>query len=292
MPRKAARDRTSLTMLGWGLNEEQNVRGYIERAERLLSAHATDFELILFDDGSTDRTWEIASECARTRPWLLLVKNERNLGPAFCTKQGFQLATKDYVFWQTCDWAYDIDLLISSLQLLEDHDVLQGVRLGSLSPRGIASARSDNLRKGVISAVNYLLIRLLFRLPLHDYQNVTVYPRELVLSLDLESNSSFTNAELLLKSWWKGASFQEVPVRFIKRTVGKGKGTSIRRILQSVQDILHWWCRWVVLGRRADFGRGTVSYWQEPSTAVTPSIGPLRPARPILVGTDDRRKAA
>jgi hypothetical protein len=53
-----------------------------------------------------------------------------------------------------------------------------------------------------VSVVNYLLVRTLFRLPVHDFQNVTVYPSRLVQSFTLESDSAFTNPECLLKAWW------------------------------------------------------------------------------------------
>jgi glycosyltransferase involved in cell wall biosynthesis len=275
--------RPSLTMLGWGLNEEQSVRGYIERAEALLAEHTDDFEVILFDDGSTDRTWEIAEECRKTRPWLRVVRNPGNRGPAYCMRRGFPMVTKQFVFWQTCDWAYDIDFLLSNLHLLQDYDILQGVRIDSLSLKGIAGTRSDSFRKGVISAVNYWLIRCLFRLPLNDYQNVTVYPADWARSLVLQSSSSFANPEMLLKSWWKGASFHEVPVGFIKRTVGVGKGTSFRRIAHSIRNIFGWWFLWNILRRRPDFGRGQVKHWSGslvvPSGKSRNSARELPPAR-------------
>ena len=250
-------------MLGWGLNEEANVGRYIERAEATLRKATDDFEVILFDDGSTDRTYEIAVEYARSRPWLRVVKNPGNRGPAYCMRQGFPLATKDYVFWQTCDWAYDIEIMLSRVDLLQQFDVLQGVRFGSLSLKGMAESRSDSFRKGVISAVNYWLVRGLFGLPLSDYQNVTLYPTELARSIYLQSSSSFANPEMLLKSWWKGTSFQEVPVAFIKRTQGVGKGTSFKRIAHSIRNIFYWWFCWNILRRREDFGRGTVTRWSE-----------------------------
>jgi hypothetical protein len=123
--------------------------------------------------------------------------------------------------------------------------------------------RSDNRIKAIISIGNYLLVRLLFRLPLHDYQNVTVYPRRLIQSVTLESESAFTNPECLLKVWRKGARIKEVPVAFIKRQHGEAKGTRLKVILASVGDIAGWWWRWIVRGRRADRGHGVVHYWNE-----------------------------
>jgi hypothetical protein len=256
----------SLSMLGWALNEEESIAGYIDRAGAFLSALTNDYELILIDDGSTDRTWEIAIEAQRTRPWLKPYKNERNRGSGYNTKRAISLATKDYLFWQTVDWAYDIRFLAQALPELHEVKVLQGVRVGTTTAQGMLEERSDNPYKGLVSVVNYRLIRTLFRLPLGDYQNVTVYPTSLIQSVTLETESSFTNAECLLKTWWRGATFREVHVPFIKREVGRSKGTRPRAIIAAIQDIFGWWVRWIVLNRREDRGRGQVV----PAHAETP----------------------
>lgn len=257
VPAGTARVPFSLSMLGWALNEEQNIAGYIDRAEAFLSALTNDYELILVDDGSTDRTWSIVTDAQRTRPWLKPYQNERNRGSGYNTKRAISLATKDYLFWQTVDWAYDIRALAAALPQLEDVDVLQGVRVGTATAAGI-TRRSDNAYKGVVSIVNYWLIRLLFGLPFGDFQNVTVYPRALIQSVNLETESSFTNAECLLKTWWRGATFREIAVPFLKRERGRGTGTKPRAIINAIRDILAWWIRWIVLGRRADRQRGRI----------------------------------
>ena len=248
----------SLSMLGWALNEEAAVAGYIDRAGAFLAAIADDYELILIDDGSTDRTWEIMVECQRTRPWIRLHRNERNRGSGYNTKKAVSLASKDYLFWQTVDWSYDIRGLATAMHELDSVDVLQGVRIDTTSPRAMAERRSDSAYKGLVSVVNYRLIRTLFRLPLRDYQNVTVYPRALIQSVTLESESAFTNPECLLKTWWRGATFREVPVPFMKRRQGQGKGTRPGAIVAAIRDVVSWWFVWIVLGRRADRGRGRV----------------------------------
>jgi glycosyltransferase involved in cell wall biosynthesis len=257
--RAAGAEPLSLSMLGWAFDEEEGIAEYIERCEKFLVSLTPDFELILIDDGSTDRTWAILEEHQRTRPWLRLHRNPRNRGSGYNHKLAISLARKDYLFWQMVDWSYDLSHLGEYLPRLgKDCDVLQGVRQGTVSLSGLLRRRSDTAYKGLVSIVNYLIVRTLFRLPVRDYQNVTVYPTELIQSVRLESESAFTNPESLLKAWWKGATILEFPVAFLKRQKGVGKGTHPVVVLQTVADIFHWWFLWVVLGRRADKGRGRV----------------------------------
>jgi glycosyltransferase involved in cell wall biosynthesis len=253
--------RPSITMLGWAYNEEENIAEYIERAGSLLSSVSDDFELVLVDDGSTDRTKEIAFDMRKSRPWLNFHPNEVNRGIGAVIKEAIALASKDYLFWQTVDWSYDITTMMQNLHLLRHCDVLQGYRppVNSLETLG---KRSDNFTKGVISVGNYLVIRSLFWLPLLDYQNITVYPRRLIQSFHLESDSSFLGPEMLLKAWWSGMVFQEVPVPFIKRARGEGKGTRLKAICRSISDILGWWWHWVANGNRPYRKSGKVVRWE------------------------------
>jgi glycosyltransferase involved in cell wall biosynthesis len=253
----------SLSMLSWALNEEPNIADFVERAETFLASVTEDFELILIDDGSTDRTWDLARACQATRPWLRLYRNDRNRGSGYSAKRAITLAEKDYLFWQTVDWSYDLTVLGASLHLLEKYDVLQGIRVNALSPVTLFRRRSDTPAKALVSIVNYLLIRALFRLPVHDYQNVTVYPRRLIQSIELESESAFTSPECLLKAWWTGVTIKEVPVVFRKRSRGRGHGTGLRAIRVAVSDIFRFWFRWVVLNRRADRRHSEVIPWSE-----------------------------
>jgi glycosyltransferase involved in cell wall biosynthesis len=248
-------------MLGWALNEEDSIGLYIERAEAFLQQHADDFELVLIDDGSTDETVARAREYQRSRPWLRIYSNDRNCGSGYNTRRAIALAQKSYLFWQTVDWAYDIEQLGRSFHLLRTYDVLQGVRVNAHGLRELFAKRSDTSYKALVSIVNYWLIRMLFHLPVHDYQNVTVYPTKLIQSVKLESESAFTNPECLLKCWWKGASIKEVPVPFLKRERGTGKGTRPRVVLATIADIVCWWWRWRSSGQIPKRGKGSVEAW-------------------------------
>lgn len=246
-----------MSMLGWALNEEQNVAEYVQRAEVFLNAIADDFELILIDDGSTDRTWAIMNELASTRSWLKPLKNDGNRGPGYCYRRGIEAATKQYFMAQTVDWAYDIDAFKPYMGELQRVDILQGVRPGEYTIAALRQ-RSDSFYKGVVSLTNYTLIRVLFQLPFGDFQNVTICPVRLAQPLRLVSEGSFTNPEVMMKLYWGGASFLQVPVTFQKRGKGKGTGTRVGQIVRSIRDIIASWLSWVVLNRYPNRGAGRV----------------------------------
>jgi hypothetical protein len=104
--------------------------------------------------------------------------------------------------------------------------------------------RSDNLWKAVVSLTNYYVQRILFGVNLHDFQNVTFYPTRLAQSLDLQATTPFLNPEMLIKAYYRGSRIIEVPINFIPRAKGKGKGTKLTTILRTVADILGQWLRW------------------------------------------------
>jgi hypothetical protein len=276
----------SLSMLGWALNEEESVAEYIERAESCLSAVTDDFELILIDDGSTDATWHVAQKCQSTRPWLRLYKNDRNRGPGYNTKRAIGLARKDYLFWQTVDWSYDIRDLLDSLDLLAKYEVLQGVRVAPISPFGIMAERSDHFGKAVVSLTNYYLLRLLFRLPLRDYQNVTVYPRHLIQSVELETESSFTNPECLFKVWarGRGPSWPRSGTSSIGGRAGSYSGAG--KIGEGAESSLGMNCRDRSSGARPP--RHTSSARLDDRLRLAPHSalhnGELGPGRPVVLG--------
>ncbi|OGP71465.1 MAG: hypothetical protein A2Z73_01545 [Deltaproteobacteria bacterium RBG_13_60_28] len=245
-------DRT-VSMLTWGYNEEELVEGFLDRAFALLESTINDYEVIFVNDGSTDRTGEILAAYARKEPRLRVITNKINLDVGLSCRRALALASKEFLFWQTVDWSYDLTHLRIFLELLNHFDVVQGIRP---TPERILShipvirsiyrvkSRSDNLKKAIISLTNYYLLRLLYGVKFHDFQNITFYPTALVQSLDLMGKSSFVNPELLIKSHALKVRFLEVPIPFIPRQKGKGKGTRISAIVRAVRDIFGNWCRW------------------------------------------------
>jgi len=266
----------SVSLLCWAYNEEKLISNYLIRANELLKKTVLDYEIVVIDDCSTDRTNEIITILKDKIPQIKLIRNTVNLNVGFSSQKAIMNATKEYLFWQTIDWSYDISLLRIFLELLKSYDVVAGVRrapvevtaniamakpiLGLLKLFGIKhlTKRSDTVPKAVISVINYALIRTLFNVPLSDYQNVVFYPTRLIQSITFESKSSFSNPEALIKCFWKGHSIVEVPISFIPRQIGTAKGTSPKVIQSSVLDIFRLWFKWIILGQREMSGKGNI----------------------------------
>lgn len=264
----------SVSLLCWAYNEEDSIQEYLERAIQLMDSAVEEYEIILIDDGSTDRTYKIAKTFQEKNPRLKISKNERNLNVGISSQRAIKLASKEYLFWQTIDWSYDISNLRQFLEYLKNYDIVQGVRrkpvevkIRFLKPFALImklfgirhlTKRSDTVTKAIISVINYMLIRLLFRVPLSDFQNITFYPTRWIQSIEYEAKSSFANPEGLIKSYWNGKSIKEVPINFIARSRGVAKGTKFMAIINSMKDILRLWFRWVVLGRREFIKQGKI----------------------------------
>jgi glycosyltransferase involved in cell wall biosynthesis len=189
----------SVSLLAWGYNEEGLIEQFLDRATALLEKSVVDWEIVFINDGSTDRTDEIVDAYARREPRVRALHSDRNRNVGFSAKRAIGAAQKEYFFWQTVDWSYDVRNLRVFLELLKHYDVVQGIRptpirLLSYIPviRSIyrVKARSDNFCKAVVSLSNYYLLRILFGAHFQDFQNVTFYPTRLLQSVELQGNSS------------------------------------------------------------------------------------------------------
>lgn len=227
----------SLSLWAWALNEEALVESFVKTSVEHLRAVTDDFEIILVDDGSTDRTWELMQKTAREYPQVKVVKHDRNLRPGLCMHTCLKHTTKEIVFWNTVDSFFDTSTLAEWLKELDFCDMIQGIR---------TDLKANTPYRKLTHLVNYWMIRFLFQINLREFQNVKFCRADFLKKVGLESGSTFTNPECAIKAFWSGHTIKEKSMTFLSRPAGKAKGAAPKGILESLRDIFYFWFKWAV----------------------------------------------
>jgi glycosyltransferase involved in cell wall biosynthesis len=243
----------SVSLICYGYNEEELIGDFFSNAVDLLDSVATDYEIIFVDDGSTDRTFELAQGIARGNERIRIYRNGRNRNTGYSFKRALSLAEKEFVLWQTIDWSYDLSNLRIFLELVRHFGVVAGVRpvpfrLLAYIPvlRSIyrVRSRSDDILRAIVSLANYYVLRILFGLRSHDFQNIQIHRTKVLQAFELRGESSFLSIEMLIRARTFGLDMIEVPLKFIPRTKGISKGIRPVAIWKSVRDIAINWIAW------------------------------------------------
>ena len=119
----------SLTVFFPCYNEEANVVRTTESAVEVCRRLADDFEVIVVNDGSKDRTGELADELAGRIPEVHAVHNNPNLGYGGALQRGFREATKEWVFYTDGDGQFDFNEILKLFPLLDEYDIVSGYRV-------------------------------------------------------------------------------------------------------------------------------------------------------------------
>lgn len=243
----------SVSLVSYGYNEEASLPGFFTRAVSLLESTGLDYEIVFIDDGSTDQSWEIAQRSARENARIRVWRNDRNRNIGYSFKRAVSLAEKEYLFWQTVDWSYDLTNLHIYLSLLQHFGIVVGVRpvpvrLLAYLPvvRSIyrVRTRSDDFMRAMVSLANYYVLRILFGLDVHDFQNIQFHRTKVLQSFELRGESSFLGIEMMIRARSRGLDLIEVPITFIPRAAGVSKGIRLGAIWKSCRDIAVNWVEW------------------------------------------------
>ena len=148
MPRLA-----SLSFFFPAYNEEENVEAVVREAQAKLPRFADDVEIVVIDDGSRDRTGEIADRLAAEDPRVRVVHHRPNRGYGGAVRSGLLSATKEHVFFTDGDQQFDLDDLDRVIPRLDRADVVVGwrerradppKRLNSLNAQSTSRKRAPN----------------------------------------------------------------------------------------------------------------------------------------------------
>ena len=109
-------------------NEEENIERIALKAVEILERYGLDYEIVLVNDGSRDRTGQIAEGLAAANPRIRAVHHDVNRGYGAALQSGFRNATKKWVFYTDGDGQFDLEQLELLLGLADKYDIVSGYR--------------------------------------------------------------------------------------------------------------------------------------------------------------------
>jgi glycosyltransferase involved in cell wall biosynthesis len=212
-------------------NEEANLEPLVEEALATLPDLADRFEIVIIDDGSRDRTGEIADRLVASYPERVrVVHHEVNQGYGAALRSGFRASRFGLVAFTDGDRQFriaDLGRLTERLSAPDRPDVVIGFRI----------RRADPLIRTIYARSYRLANRIFFGLRATDVDCACKLFRRVALDgVRVESGGAFLSAELVIKLRARGRTVVEVGVPHYPRTAGSATGAKPQVVVRAVRD--------------------------------------------------------
>jgi glycosyltransferase involved in cell wall biosynthesis len=209
-------------------NEQANVERTTLAALDACRSLFSDIEIIIVDDGSSDRTGEIADRLAGEHEQVRAVHNRPNLGYGGALQRGFKEARKEWVFYTDGDGQFDVREVARLVELLDQFDIAVGYRLD----------RQDHAIRKLNAWCWTTLCNRLFGMRIHDIDCAfKLLPRRLLEEIPLYSRGALISAELLARATRRGYRIGQVGVHHYPRLAGTPTGANPKVILRAFLEL-------------------------------------------------------
>ena len=195
-------------------NESMNIENLINRTHNAILHNK---EIIVVDDDSPDKTWEIAQSLQGKDVKVIRRINQKKLVTAI--QRGIDEAKGDYVVWMDADLSMPPEVIPNMIKRLRTCDIVVGSRY-------VKGGRDKRPMLRVVSSrfINFIA-NLILNFNVLDYDSGFIAARKEVLQKMRLSNSGYGEycIEFLYKAGKKGYRIKEVPYSFIDRRAGESK---------------------------------------------------------------------
>jgi len=208
-------------------DEEAVLPVSLQEAVDVLEEIATDWELIVVDDGSRDSTPRILAEWSTREPRIKVLTQPSNRGYSKALARGFRAASKEAVFYTDADAQFDLREIVRLYPLLANHDMVSGYRIDRKDPPiRLLTSRLFNALQAVLLGNRVRDVNCAFKLFRRSYFD----------RVELSSDGFLIDAELHLRAKKAGMSRTQVGVRHRPRTHG---ATTVRpaTIAQTLREL-------------------------------------------------------
>ncbi|MGH9856237.1 MAG: glycosyltransferase family 2 protein, partial [Acidobacteriota bacterium] len=229
---------TGITLCIPAFNEEITIEQVIMDADTALRQASLPGEILVIDDCSTDRTWDILCNIQKTLPLLQIRRHPENKGIALTFAELYQWAKKGLVFLNSADGQWKMGTVLELLPLAEQYDIIVALR------------REKHYGPGrqFVSWLFNVLPPIIFATPTYDAGSVKLVRRE-VYDIPIISSGVFGEAERIIRAQRRGFRIGVKEIEHFPRRSGKASGAKLSLIIEAALDMLRCWFDIVVLRR-------------------------------------------
>ena len=222
-------------------NEQENLPRTVSVLQAKLRDLVPSYEIIVIDDGSLDKTGEIADALAKASSNVRACHHRRNLGIGRGFVTGVAEAEGEWILLVPADLAMNIEDLHKYIDMASGCDIVVG----------LASSRSDSaITRKLVSFLNVQAVQLLFGMRERQFQYICLYRASVLKDIDIEyADSAFFHAEILIKAKTLGYRLVEVEIRYSPRNAGRATGAGLRKVIRTAVDMVAFRVRWATEGK-------------------------------------------
>ena len=195
-------------------NEEESLPELEAWIRRVMEKHGYSYEIIMVDDGSTDRSWEIVEELSAKNPSVKGIKFRRNYGKSAALHIGFEAVSGDVVVTMDADLQDSPDEIPLLYKMIEEdgYDLVSGWK----------KKRHDPLSKTIPSKFYNRLTRWMSKIELNDFNcGLKAYRQPVVKSIEVYGEM---HRYIPLLAKWSGfGKIGEKVVQHSERKYGESK---------------------------------------------------------------------
>lgn len=211
-------------------NEEENLIPLIQELEPVMAGLGKPWELIVIDDGSTDKSLDILKSLQQEKSYLRILSFTRNFGQTSAFAAGFEAAKGEFLITLDGDRQNDPQDITKVIAAISDCDLVCGWRVD----------RKDPWQKKFISGFSNWIRSRFCQDGIHDTGcSLKVYRREALARIKL-----YHGMHRFLPALFKieGFKVKEIPVNHRERTKGKTKYHFFNRFVGPIVDmcVVRW----------------------------------------------------
>lgn len=217
-------------------NEQDNTASCLTKVSSVLKKSNFDWEIIFVNDGSKDKTGEIARSFLKKIPHLKIVENKPNRGYGGSLKAGFDSAAKEFIAFTPADNQFDFSEIhkLFAVQNRTGADIVSGIRVGG----GVDPLPRRLNRFGWNAVVTFLFGKLATDIDC----GFKLFRSSVLHKVTLTSRGALIDTQLFAGAKARGLKIAEIPVTHLPRVAGSATGANPKVIIKAFKELfIFWW---------------------------------------------------